>query len=189
VSSRQTGHVQAHIRPRYSIPTPAGPFSSARTAMPKFPEVSGLDQHDAVDLCRPLPSRDNAMAGDPTYKPPSVRDRDGLRDLRQHRQLPCHCRPPGLFHQFHRWRPRRVGPKKDQTGCSCPSSASDDSGRMRTRARHKRGPNGPQMRSRAGALNDQQVIEIYTTWDRAADAALRYGVKLSIIHSVRNSSA
>jgi hypothetical protein len=45
------------------------------------------------------------------------------------------------------------------------------------------------MRSRAGALNDQQVIEIYTTWDRAADAALRYGVKLSIIHSVRNSSA
>ena len=39
------------------------------------------------------------------------------------------------------------------------------------------------------SLNEHQVIKIYTTWDRAEDAALRYGVKLSTIHSVRNSCA
>jgi hypothetical protein len=130
------------------------------------------------------------MVGEPTYKPPSIRYRDGQPDLRPHRLLPVTATRLGCsISSIHRRRPRRVGPQKDQTGCSCPSRASDDSGRMRTRARHKRGPSGPQMRSRAGALNDHQVIEIYTTWDRAPDAALRNGVKLSIIHSVRNSSA
>jgi hypothetical protein len=40
------------------------------------------------------------MAGEPTYKPPSVRYRDGQPDLRQHRLLPCPGHPPGVFHQF-----------------------------------------------------------------------------------------
>ena len=108
------------------------------------------------------------------------------RDLRRQ---PCHGRPPGPFHQFRpSLAPWSVRPEEGPAVVARPEP-SDDSGRTRTRARDKRGPAGRKCVLVRVSLNEHQVIKIYTTWDRAEDAALRYGVKLSIIHSVRNSSA
>jgi len=108
------------------------------------------------------------------------------RDLRRQ---PCHGRPPGPFHQFRpSLAPWSVRPEEGPAVAARPEP-SDDSGRTRTRPRDKRGPAGRKCVLVRISLNEHQVIKIYTTWDRAEDAALRYGVKLSIIHSVRNSSA
>jgi hypothetical protein len=49
-------------------------FLDPRTVRPKLlPRGIRLGQSDPVDPCWPLPSRDNAMAAEPAYKPPSVR--------------------------------------------------------------------------------------------------------------------
>lgn len=48
------------------------------------------------------------MAGEPTYKPSSVRYRDGRPDLRQHRLLPVTATRLGCsISSVHRWRPGR----------------------------------------------------------------------------------
>jgi hypothetical protein len=84
-------------------------FLAPRTVRPKLlPRGIRLGQSDPVDPCWPLPSRDNAMAAEPAYKPPSVRYRDGQRDLRQHRLLPVTATRLGCsIRSVYRWRPGR----------------------------------------------------------------------------------
>jgi hypothetical protein len=106
VSSRRIG--PSPHSPRHSIPTPSAPSSSTRTAIPKFPEVSGLDQRDPVDPCRPLPLRDHAMAAEPT----SSRGLFDTEMVNPIRASTDRCRVPATrlgcsISSVHRWRPGR----------------------------------------------------------------------------------